>query len=786
MHALQVVAIVIGVIATIVGWSFFLTRVGKFVGFFKLGAPTGAGERTSQAGLRTATLVKEFLGHTRMARLPIVAIAHWFTMISFGVLVLTLAQATMQLFDPHAVLPLIGHFFPYEWITEFFAVTGLLGIIALIIIRQRNHPRDLNRKSRFFGSNFWQAYYVEFTILMVALCIALLRGLEYVLQGRAGQENLLLHFPLTFWIGELFSGLSTGAIEALVVVIALIKILVSYAWMVTVALTPTMGVAWHRFLAFFNIWFKRHADGRTSLGALQPMKNKGEDIDFEAMEDMDEDAVMGVGKIEDFTWKGLLDFSTCTECGRCQSQCPAWNTEKPLSPKLMMINLRNHADAKAPWLQAARKAQAEAVPPEPLAEDADKKAKKAHAKEMAAYQGITDPHENLDLLGTLSQSAQTEAVRPLVGAQDVEELAEMGVIDPDALWSCTTCGACVEQCPVDIEHVDHFVDMRRYQVLIESAFPTELSGLFKNLENKQNPWGMSQRKRMEWAKNLDFEIKQVGADIEDLGEVEYLFWVGCAGAFEDRAMKTTQAIAELLHTAGVDFAVLGDGESCTGDPARRAGNEFLYQMLAQANVEVLNEMKARKIVVSCAHCFNTIANEYPQIGGKFEVVHHTQLLNKLVREKRLTPVAPAAGETVSTPVTYHDPCYLGRHNGIYTPPRELIGSLPGLEYREMERSQERSFCCGAGGARMWMEETIGSRINVNRTREAVATGAEQIAVGCPFCRVMLSDGLTAEQSEGNASEGVEVLDVAQMLLAGVRRGQGGQGGERRAEEPAPA
>ena len=323
MHALQVVAIVIGVIATIVGWSFFLTRVGKFVGFFKLGAPTGAGERTSQAGLRTATLVKEFLGHTRMARLPIVAIAHWFTMISFGVLVLTLAQATMQLFDPHAVLPLIGHFFPYEWITEFFAVTGLLGIIALIIIRQRNHPRDLNRKSRFFGSNFWQAYYVEFTILMVALCIALLRGLEYVLQGRAGQENLLLHFPLTFWIGELFSGLSTGAIEALVVVIALIKILVSYAWMVTVALTPTMGVAWHRFLAFFNIWFKRHADGRTSLGALQPMKNKGEDIDFEAMEDMDEDAVMGVGKIEDFTWKGLLDFSTCTECGRCQSQCPA-------------------------------------------------------------------------------------------------------------------------------------------------------------------------------------------------------------------------------------------------------------------------------------------------------------------------------------------------------------------------------------------------------------------------------------------------------------------------------
>ncbi|GAA4283558.1 heterodisulfide reductase-related iron-sulfur binding cluster [Brevibacterium daeguense] len=772
MHPLQIVAIVIGVAATIIGWSMFLTRAGKFVSYFRLGAPTAKGERTSQAGLRTATLFREFLGHTRMAKLPIVAIAHWFTMISFGVLVLTLAQATMQLFDPHAVLPLIGHFFPYEWITEFFAVTGLIGIIALIVIRQQKHPRKLDRKSRFFGSTFWEAYYVEFTILGVALCIALLRGLEYVLQGRAGQENLVLHFPLTFWIGELFSGLSTGAVEALIVVIALIKILISYAWMVTVALTPTMGVAWHRFLAFFNIWFKRHADGKVSLGPLQPMKHNGEDIDFENMEEMDEDVALGVGKVEDFTWKGLLDFSTCTECGRCQSQCPAWNTEKPLSPKLMIMSLRNHANAKAPWLQAAQKAQDQATPPAPLPEDADRKAQKAHAKELAAYNAISDPHENLDLLGTLSEVAQTEAVRPLVGAQDVEELTELGVIDPDALWACTTCGACVEQCPVDIEHVDHFVDMRRYQVLIESAFPTELSGLFKNLENKQNPWGMSQRKRMEWAKDLDFEVKQVGADIEDLGETEYLFWVGCAGAFEDRAMKTTRAVAELLHHAEVDFAVLGDGESCTGDPARRAGNEFLFQMLAQANVEVLNEMKARKIVVTCAHCFNTIANEYPQLGGKFEVVHHTQLLNKLVREKRLVPVAPAEGEQVTTPVTYHDPCYLGRHNGIYSPPRELIGSLPGVEYREMERSQERSFCCGAGGARMWMEETIGSRININRTKEAVATGAEQIAIGCPFCRVMLSDGLTQEQSEGNASEGVEVLDVAQMLLAGIKRGQG--------------
>ncbi|WP_349826781.1 (Fe-S)-binding protein [Brevibacterium litoralis] len=787
MNALQIVAIVIGVAATIGGWSMFVWRITRFVQFFKLGAATLAGERTGNPGARTVTLIREFLGHTRMARLPIVAIAHWFTMISFGVLVLTLAQATMQLFDPHAVLPLIGHFFPYEWVTEFFAVTGLIGIVVLMVIRQRNLPKSPeDRGSRFAGSNFWQAYYVEFTILGVALCITLLRALEYVLQSEAGYANLILHFPLTFWLGELFMGMSTGVVEGLIVAIALVKILISYAWMVTVALNATMGVAWHRFLAFFNIWFKRHPEGETSLGALQPLSAKGRAIDFSDEEMMEDDEVMsslGVGKVEDFSWKGLLDFTTCTECGRCQSQCPAWNTEKPLSPKMMMINLRNHAHAKAPWLEAAEKAQAAATPPAPLPEDADKKATKAWQKEMDAYNAVSDPHENLDLLGTLSESQQAEALRPLVGAQDIEELAELGVIDPDALWSCTTCGACVEQCPVDIEHVDHFVDMRRYQVLIESAFPTELGGLFKNLERKQNPWGMSAKKRMAWAEGLDFEIKQVGADVEDLGEIDYLFWVGCAGAFEDRAMKTTQAVAELLHTAGVDFAVLGNGESCTGDPARRAGNEVLYQTLAQANVETLNEAKARKIVVTCAHCFNTIANEYPQLGGKFEVVHHTQLLNQLVREKRLTPVAPAEPAKQQTPVTYHDPCYLGRHNGIYTPPRELIGSLPNVEYKEMERSQERSFCCGAGGARMWMEETIGSRINVNRTKEAVATGAEQIAVGCPFCRVMLSDGLTAEQSEGNANEGIEVLDVAQMLLAGVRRGQGGGG---TTPEPEPA
>ncbi|MDA3630741.1 (Fe-S)-binding protein, partial [Saccharopolyspora sp. WRP15-2] len=346
---------------------------------------------------------------------------------------------------------------------------------------------------------------------------------------------------------------------------------------------------------------------------------------------------------------------------------------------------------------------------------------------------------------------------------------EMGVIDPEVLWSCTSCGACVEQCPVDIEHVDHIVDMRRYQVMIESNFPTELGGMFKNLENKGNPWGQNAKDRLAWTEGLDFEVPVFDGELAD--DVEYLFWVGCAGAFEDRAKKTTQAVAELLHMAGVKYTVLGPEETCTGDPARRAGNEFIFQMLAQQNVEVLNsvfegrEPGKRKIVATCAHCFNSLANEYSQLGGDFEVVHHTQLLNKLVREKRLTPVAPVAED-----VTYHDPCYLGRHNKVYTPPRDLVGAS-GATFREMPRHADRSMCCGAGGARMWMEERIGKRINVERVDEALGTAPSKIATGCPFCKVMLSDGLTARQSEKVASESVEVVDVAQLLLNAVKRGE---------------
>jgi Fe-S oxidoreductase len=324
----------------------------------------------------------------------------------------------------------------------------------------------------------------------------------------------------------------------------------------------------------------------------------------------------------------------------------------------------------------------------------------------------------------------------------------------------------VEECPVDIEHIDHIDGMRRHQVLIESAFPVEASGMLKNLENKGDPWGMGANRRGDWITELDFEVPVADGKIGD--GIEYLFWVGCAGALEDRAKKTTKAIAELLHTAGVQFAVLGPAEACTGDPARRLGNEFVFQMLAQQNVETLNEAgvaagTGKKVIASCPHCFNTISREYPQLGGNYEVIHHTQLLARLVEDGRLTPVT-----AVEEKITYHDPCFLGRHNKVYTPPRSIIDAVPGTQAEEMHRCKNRGFCCGAGGARMWMEERIGKRINTERIEEALALSPDTISTACPYCLVMLGDAVNAKKAAGQARPELEVIDVAQLLVRSVR------------------
>ncbi len=731
----------IAVAFIVVGFGMLGRAAVQIYRTMRLGAPDP--HRAGPIGPRLRTLVKESLGHTRMLKWHLVGVAHWFVMVGFGALVLTLVQAVGETFYPAFEIPWLGLQAWYGLFVEIIAATTVLGIGTLMVIRQLNHPRRPGRTSRFAGSTFWQAYFVELIILTIGICIFLIRGFA--------SANGLLPYPA--WAAPVSTWLGSWLPPWLwaISVVALVKVIVSMVWAIVLARNLTMGVAWHRFLAFFNIYFKREDDGSNALGALRPMLSGGEVLNLEEADP--EKDTFGVGRVEDFSWKGWLDFATCTECGRCQSQCPAWNTGKPLSPKLVMLALRDHSFAKAPYLAAGGGVDL-ASGEERLGES-----------ELAAL-AHADP------------LAMLEAGRPLVGPAEIDDEGRQvgGIIDPAVLWDCTTCGACVDQCPVDIEHVDHIVDMRRYQVMIESEFPSELGGLFRNLENKGNPWGQNNSDRMAWAKDLDFDVPVV-TDVLD-PDTEYLFWVGCAGAFDDRARKTTRAVAELMDRAAVGFAVLGTGETCTGDPARRAGNEFLFQMLAQAAVETINdafgERTTRKIVVTCPHCFNTLSNEYGDLGGHYEVIHHTQLLNRLVRDRRLV-VKKDPDRAASADVTYHDPCYLGRHNKVYSPPRELI-EASGLTLTEMPRNSSRSLCCGAGGARMWMEEKTGKRINLERTDEALATGADTIVTGCPFCRVMLTDGLTArqdapERAAGDIARdisGVQVSDVAQMLLAGVK------------------
>ena len=679
---LTLVVIAYGI--TLVALALMGVRTRQLIGFYKKGQadPT----RSNDRGKRLRMALGEILGHTKMFNFTVVGFAHWFVMMGFVALLGTLITAYGQLINPEFALPVIGHLWPYEYFTELIAWATGVGIVTLIGIRQVTRFRRKGRTSRFYGSGMFKAYYVEATILIIVFCVIALRGLEGALSDEVKWNR---HYVTTWFIASHLKAWTLGQLNSAVQLIATVKIVVSMVWFIVIASNLTMGVAWHRFLAPFNIFFRRNANGKSSLGPLPAMLSHGEVINFE---DPKDDDVFGLGTRADITWKGLLDMSTCTECGRCQSQCPAWHTEKPLSPKLLIMAMRDHAFAK---------------------------------------------------------SVETEAMA-----------GEGAPISLDVLWSCTTCGACVNECPVDIEHIDHIVNMRRFQVLVESNFPSELGGTFRNLEQTGNPWGANKNDREAWIAECDFPVRVVEGTLPE--EVEYLFWVGCAGAYDERAKKTTKAVAELLYMAGVNFAVLGKKETCTGDPARRAGNEFLYQILAAENIETFKEVfegrtkGTKKVVVTCPHCFTTIGRDYAQSGFELEMVHHTQLLNQLLREKKLLPIKMS-----HTAMTYHDPCYLGRHNEIYQPPRELLEAT-GAEISEMPRNKERSFCCGAGGGRMWMEEKLGTQINLNRVDEAIATGAQELAVACPFCRVMTSDGMTARASD------VEVLDVAQVLLRSVK------------------
>jgi Fe-S oxidoreductase len=424
----------------------------------------------------------------------------------------------------------------------------------------------------------------------------------------------------------------------------------------------------HIATAAINVFF-----GRTGPpGRLEPLRFDGPE----------EDMRFGARTVPDLTWKQMFDTFSCTECGRCQDVCPAWATGKELSPKLLIMALRDQVFADGPHLVRGENG----FEPEPLVPNA---------------------------------------------------------VKDEIVWDCVTCGACVRECPVSIEHVDHIVDLRRNLVMVDSRFPAEAEPMLRDVERAGNPWGQPQTERAAWAERIGVRILQPGEPAP-----EYLYWVGCAASFDERARTAAESTAKLLQAAGVDFAILGPRESCTGDPARRMGNEYLFQAHAEQNVATLDEAGVTKIVASCPHCFNTLGNEYPDFGGSYEVMHHTELLARLVREGRLRPTAGTAE------ITYHDSCYLARHNDVIADPRELVEAVG--KPVEMGRSAKRTFCCGAGGAHMWMEERAGA-INEARAQEAAETGAETLAVACPFCTVMLDDGMRARD------DGLRVVDVSTLL-----------------------
>ena len=406
----------------------------------------------------------------------------------------------------------------------------------------------------------------------------------------------------------------------------------------------------------------------------------------------------GAATVEDFTWKQLLDTDACTMCGRCTSVCPAHATGKALDPREIVLK----------------------------------------TGEVMARTGTPPVSPPLGVDAEITVSADSLFER----------------ITPEEVWACTSCKACDEICPVNIEILDKILDMRRYLSLMESNFPTELGTAYRSLENSGNPWGMSQSDRAAWA------AKAEGVPIVEPGDAfdhEFLYWVGCAGSFDDKNQKVSVAMAKLMQRAGIDFAILGPSENCTGDPARRSGNEYIFQMLAMQNVEALNGMGVRKIITQCPHCFNTLSNEYPQLGGNYEVVHHSQFLEWLIAEGQLD----MSDARLEERVVYHDSCYLGRHNDVYQSPRRVIGSLGGIEVVEATRNGTKGMCCGAGGARMWMEETVGKKVNDERSQELIATGASRIAVACPFCYIMIDDGTKAA---GKEEDEVKVADISMHLL----------------------
>jgi Fe-S oxidoreductase len=580
--------------------------------------------------------VEIVLGQSKLLKRLVPGLMHAFIFWGFLVLFPTIVMAMIAAVDKHAEFPWLGHQTWFGWMVDIFVVLVLIGVAAAVWIRKVVRP------PRFQGSHVGEA---DFILFMIAGVVTTLLCWHAAAHAAGLNEHV---GPLSEQLAKVFP--SHGHAERVCVWAHLTFVLGFLRYL-------PYSKHLHIATAAVNVWMAR----TRSRGRLEPLR-------FDVPEDQ---MRFGVATIADLTKKEVMDGFSCTECGRCQDACPAYATGKILSPKLLIMGVRDQV--------------------------------------------------------------LTQSTEPILGNGVPEQM----------IWDCVTCGACVEACPVSIEHIDHIVDLRRSRVMVDSSFPAEAEPMLRDVERAGNPWGKPQTERATWAEELGVRVLE-----PDDPAPEYLYWVGCAAAFDERAKKSAESTAKLLKAAGVDFAILGPRESCTGDPARRMGNEYVFQAYAEQNVATLNEQRVRKIVASCPHCFNTLANEYGDFGGNYEVLHHTELLAELVDAGKLQP------KSGGTSITYHDSCYLARHNDVRMEPRKLLNVIG--QPVEMKRSGKQTFCCGAGGAHMWMEET-GKPINEERAREATETGAETLAVACPFCTVMLDDGVRAVGSE------LRVADVSTLL-----------------------
>ncbi len=631
--------------------TLFITRVRLLTGLVQKAAPT---ERKGDVPRRARNEVEIVLGQRKLLQRLVPGLLHAFVFWGFTILLPTILIALIGIVDKHDTLPWLGHQGWYALLVDIFCVLVLVGVIGALWIRKVQKPK------RFEGSHLGEADLILALIATIVISLLLWHATRIALHLNEWPADWS---PISNALSHLFAdNQTTKVLERVFVWIHVLTILGFLAYL-------PRSKHLHIFVAAVNVWF-----GRTrAKGRLEPLKFDDPDV-------REDEIRFGAGLTKDLTWKQVLDTFSCTECGRCQDACPAFATGKILSPKLVIMGLRD---------------------------------------------------------AVFAQDSDTQLVPDAVPAESI--------------WDCVTCGACIEACPVSIEHVDHIVDLRRHLVMVESSFPAEAEPMLRDVERASNPWGKAQSERADWAADLGIKILEPGDPAP-----EYLYWVGCASSFDERARKTAQATAKLLQNAGVDFAILGPRESCTGDPARRIGNEYVFQAFAEQNVETLNEAGVTKIVTGCPHCFNTLGNEYPDFGGNYEVVHHSELLSKLVRDGRIKPA-----KAENTEITYHDSCYLARHNDVVEAPRHIVEAVG--TPTEMKRSRKQTFCCGAGGAHMWMEERA-KPINEERVREAAATGAGTLAVACPFCTVMLDDGVQS------AGADLRVVDVATLLSEAIDDG----------------